>query len=124
MVYQAASIRYLLLAGAMLLGSPALAADVTPDRLVNADKKPQNWLMNHCTYNSQRYSPLDVINKDNVKDLNVGSGFDAPPMTFAVNGKQYVAITSGLSKIAQRRHDFTPELKYERNQTMPFVFGL
>lgn len=71
MVYQAPSIRYLLLAGAMLVGSPALAGDVTPDRLVNADKEPQNWLMNHRTYDSQRYSPLDVINKDNIKNLKL-----------------------------------------------------
>jgi glucose dehydrogenase len=40
-----------------------LAADVTPDRLVNADKEPQNWLMNHRTYDGQRFSPLDRINK-------------------------------------------------------------
>ena len=71
MIYQAPSIRYLLLAGAMLVGSPALAGDVTPDRLVNADKEPQNWLMNHRTYDSQRYSPLDAINKDNVKNLKL-----------------------------------------------------
>ena len=71
MVYQAPSIRYLLLAGAMLIGSPALAGDVTPDRLVNADREPQNWLMNHRTYDSQRYSPLDAINKDNVKNLKL-----------------------------------------------------
>jgi hypothetical protein len=25
------------------------AGDVTSDRLVNADKEPQNWLMNHRT---------------------------------------------------------------------------
>ena len=62
------SIRYLLLAGAMLVGPPAWAGDVTPDRLVNADKEPQNWLMNHRTYDAQRYSPLDTINKDNVRD--------------------------------------------------------
>jgi hypothetical protein len=31
---------------------------VTPDRLINADKEPQNWLMNHRTYDGQRYSPL------------------------------------------------------------------
>jgi hypothetical protein len=27
-----------------------LAADVTPERLLNPDKEPQNWLMNHRTY--------------------------------------------------------------------------
>jgi alcohol dehydrogenase (cytochrome c) len=39
--------------------SPAMSAEVTADRLINADKEPQNWLMNHRTYDSQRYSPLD-----------------------------------------------------------------
>src|SRR6266700_5473167 len=50
---------------------PAAAAEVTPDRLVNADREPQNWLMNHRTYNGQRYSPLDRINKSNVKGLHL-----------------------------------------------------
>ena len=66
------SIRKLLLGGAAALATcPALAADVTPERLVNADKEPQNWLMNHRTYDGQRYSPLDKINKDNVKGLKL-----------------------------------------------------
>jgi alcohol dehydrogenase (cytochrome c) len=41
-----------------LLAGTARAADVTPERLANADKEPQNWLMNHGTYDGQRYSPL------------------------------------------------------------------
>src|SRR5262245_43933683 len=60
-----------LLCGAALLASPALAADVTPDRLANPDKEPQNWLMNHRTYDAQRYSPLARITKDNVKNLKL-----------------------------------------------------
>jgi alcohol dehydrogenase (cytochrome c) len=64
------SIRTALLASSLLAG-PALAADVTPQRLVNADKEPQNWLMNHRTYDGQRFSPLDKINKDNVKGLKL-----------------------------------------------------
>jgi alcohol dehydrogenase (cytochrome c) len=51
------------------LAGSALAADVTPDRLINADREPQNWLLNHRTYDAQRYSPLDKINKANVKSL-------------------------------------------------------
>jgi alcohol dehydrogenase (cytochrome c) len=47
------------------------AADVTYERLLNADKEPQNWLMNHRTYDGQRYSPLAGINKDNVKGLKL-----------------------------------------------------
>jgi alcohol dehydrogenase (cytochrome c) len=65
-------IRKLLLASvAAIAAAPALAADVTPDRLANADKEPQNWLMNHRTYDAQRYSPLARINKDNIKSLKL-----------------------------------------------------
>jgi len=61
-------IRNALLA-ATILTSPAFAADVTPERLLNPDKEPQNWLMNHRSYDGQRFSPLARINKDNVKGL-------------------------------------------------------
>ena len=33
---------------------------------------------------------------DELWRINVGSGFNAPPITYAVNGKQYIAIASGL----------------------------
>ncbi len=64
-------IRTAFLAGSMLAAAPVLAAEVTPERLLNADKEPQNWLMNHRTYDGQRYSPLDTINKGNVKGLKL-----------------------------------------------------
>src|ERR1700678_4384700 len=54
-----------------MLASPALAADVTPERLLNPDKEPQNWLMNHRTYDGQRFSPLARINRDSVKNLKL-----------------------------------------------------
>jgi alcohol dehydrogenase (cytochrome c) len=60
-----------MLAGAVIAASPALAADVTSERLINADREPQNWLMNHRTYDAQRYSPLDKINKGNARDLKI-----------------------------------------------------
>jgi alcohol dehydrogenase (cytochrome c) len=69
---QLRSIRTTALAGAAVLAAvPVFAADVTPERLTNADKEPQNWLMNHRTYDAQRYSPLDKVNKDNVKNLKL-----------------------------------------------------
>jgi hypothetical protein len=49
----------------------AISAEVTAERLIHADKEPQNWLMNHRTYDAQRYSPLDRINKANAKDLKL-----------------------------------------------------
>ena len=56
--------------------------------------------------------------------FNVGSGISAPPMSFEVNGKQYVAIASGPSGGARSRLVNTPELKEMRNATVLYVFGL
>jgi alcohol dehydrogenase (cytochrome c) len=53
----------LLASGVFAAAWPALAAEVTPERLLNPDKEPQNWLMNHRTYDGQRFSPLARINK-------------------------------------------------------------
>src|SRR5208283_25507 len=65
------SSRAALLAGSVLMAWPALAAEVTPQRLLNPDKEPQNWLMNHRSYDGQRFSPLDRINKGNAKSLKL-----------------------------------------------------
>jgi alcohol dehydrogenase (cytochrome c) len=66
----------------------------------------------------------DDTTLDQVWKINVGVGFNAPPMTFEAGGKQYVAILAGLSAIARSKHQLIPELKDQRNQTMLFVFGL
>ena len=59
---------------AAALAGPAIAfaADpVTPDQLLKADQDPGNWLTHHKDYSAQRFSPLNQINKDNVKNLHV-----------------------------------------------------
>ncbi|MCC6780158.1 MAG: PQQ-binding-like beta-propeller repeat protein [Hyphomicrobiales bacterium] len=75
-------------------------------------------------YTDGTFAAYDDTTLEQVWRINVGTGFNAPPMTFEVNGKQYIAILSGLSPIAKRRLGFTPELREQRNQTMLFVFGL
>ena len=59
----------LLASAVMLAVAPAVAADVTPERLANPE--PGNWLMNHGTYDAQRYSPLGKINKATVRNLKL-----------------------------------------------------
>jgi alcohol dehydrogenase (cytochrome c) len=66
----------------------------------------------------------DDTSLEPVWKINVGSGFNAPPMSFDAGGKQYVAILSGLSRQSKGRLVNTPELREMRNQTMLFVFGL
>jgi alcohol dehydrogenase (cytochrome c) len=56
--------------------------------------------------------------------INVGAGFVAPPMTYSVNGKQYIAITSGIGTVARAKLARSPEMKNQTNATMLFVFGL
>jgi alcohol dehydrogenase (cytochrome c) len=110
------SIRVALLAGSFLIAaSPSFAVDVTPERLLNPDREPQNWLMNHRTYDGQRFSPLARINKGNVKDLKLayavplgGSAGDewieATPL--AENGFLYITDSwSVLYKIDARSGD-------------------
>ena len=63
------SLRGLLAGITMLTAAPAIAADVTPERL--ASPEPGNWLMNHRTYDAQRYSPLDRIDRSNAKSLKL-----------------------------------------------------
>jgi alcohol dehydrogenase (cytochrome c) len=58
--------------GAGAVGHQAQAADeVTQERLLNADKEPGNWLLHHKDYSSLRYSTLDQINRNTVKNLKV-----------------------------------------------------
>src|SRR2546423_8214759 len=61
---------------------------------------------------------------DELWKVNVGSGFVAPPMTFAVNGKQYIAIASGLNPVGRAKLARSPEMRDRSNATMLFVFGL
>jgi len=53
-------------------GSAAIAAaNVSDERLLNAENEPGQWLMNGGTYEERHYSPLDEINRDNIDQLNL-----------------------------------------------------
>jgi len=54
-----------------LLAISTLNAQVTFDRILHADKEPQNWLTYSGTTLGQRYSPLKQITPDNVKNLSM-----------------------------------------------------
>jgi alcohol dehydrogenase (cytochrome c) len=75
-------------------------------------------------FNDGTFAAFDDTTLEQVWKINVGSGFNAPPISFAVNGKQYVAIASGLSTIAKGKNASAPELKNQRNLPMLFVFSL
>ena len=58
-----------------------------------------------------------------VWSFNVGTGINAPPISYAVNGKQYIAVLVG-SRQSQNVIPFSPELKNTSTASMLFVFSL
>ena len=56
--------------------------------------------------------------------FNTGSFSSAPPMTYAVNGKQYVAVLIGGNAQTRDLLNKTPSLKDMQNTSMLFVFSL
>ncbi len=82
--------------------SLALSADVTWDRLLNAHKDPNNWMMYHQSFQGHHYSGLSQINTRNVKRMKVAwthippaakRGIQSFPL--AVDGVLYYTSTSG-----------------------------
>ena len=57
--------------GFALLASLPLQAQVTFERIVNAEREPQNWLSYSGTIDNQRYSRLDQINTRTVGQLEL-----------------------------------------------------
>jgi alcohol dehydrogenase (cytochrome c) len=54
-----------------LLASVPVAAQMTSDRILHADREPQNWLTYSGGYAGHRYSPLSQINRSNVRNLQL-----------------------------------------------------
>ncbi|HEX7237489.1 MAG TPA: PQQ-binding-like beta-propeller repeat protein, partial [Gammaproteobacteria bacterium] len=56
---------------AAIVASLPLQAQVTFDRIANAEREPQNWLSYSGTIDNQRYSRLDQINTQTVGGLEL-----------------------------------------------------
>src|SRR5271170_1375758 len=52
-----------------LMPAAALAQNAPFQRLLHADQEPQSWLMYNGDYQSNRFSRLKQINKENVANL-------------------------------------------------------
>jgi alcohol dehydrogenase (cytochrome c) len=68
---------------------------------------------------------LDDQTLEELWSFNVGTGINAPPMTYAVDGRQYIAIATGLTRNSMGRLATTPEKRnLGKSATMIFVFAL
>jgi alcohol dehydrogenase (cytochrome c) len=67
---------------------------------------------------------LDDQTLEELWKINVGTGFNAPPMTYSVDGKQYLAVASGLWRNAKNKLTRSPEMRTASQATVIWVFGL
>ncbi len=69
------------------------------------------------------FTAYDAKTLKSLWSFSVGTGINAPPVTYAVNGKQYIAVLAG-----SRQSPFVmqndPELRYSATSSMLFVFAL
>ena len=76
-----------------------LYGNINTQRIINSNSEPQNWLSHGRNYHEQRYSPLNKINTETVKDLelewslDMGTtrGLEATPIVD--NGIMFVSST-------------------------------
>ncbi|MET0515813.1 MAG: PQQ-dependent dehydrogenase, methanol/ethanol family [Nitrospiraceae bacterium] len=74
---------------------------------------------------SGEVTALDAKSLQKLWEFNTGGGVNAPPVTFSVDGKQYVAILVGLGGAWDKWFiDSTPELKKIQPGSMLYVFSL
>jgi alcohol dehydrogenase (cytochrome c) len=69
------------------------------------------------------FAAYDAKTLKELWSFNVGTGINAPPITYSVNGKQYVAVLVG-SRQAPNIIPLSPELKNTSTASMLFVFAL
>ena len=132
------------------LAAPSNTAAYVPvtDAMIQSPP-PGDWLMWRRTQDSRGYSPLKAINRGNVNKLaqvwsrdlapvfraydqetgkvlwevNLGSQVSGFPITYSVDGRQYVAISTGMSLATAANLILAPELKQGSDNSL-FVFVL
>ena len=52
------------------------ASPITGERIAAADREPGNWMSHGRNHGEQRFSPLDQVNADTIKDLKLAWYFD------------------------------------------------
>jgi len=72
---------------------------------------------------SGHFRALDDATGKVLWDINLGSPVSGPPISFAVNGKQYVAVSTGASLQSRSLLAMTPEIRAADTSAM-FVFSL
>ena len=71
-----------------------------------------------------RFRALDDRTGKVLWEMNLGAPVSGFPISFGVDGKQYVAVTTGNSLVSNSTNRLTPELKPDGGTGQVFVFAL
>ena len=118
---------------AMALSLPASAqttdygAAIDAERLAGADTENESWLSYGRTYDEQRYSPLDQINRDTIDqlglswyaDMTTSRGQEATPVV--VDGALYISTAWSLVhafdvRTGERLWTYDPQVAREKGR--------
>src|SRR5690242_5912360 len=103
--------------------------EIDAQTLLNADQRPNDWLMYHQSYQAYHHSALDQINTSNVKDLKVAwvhtptagkRGVQSFPLAidgvvyYSTTNSQVWALDGATGKFVWK---FEPKIDEERAQT-------
>ena len=107
-------------------GLAVASAAVTGERIANADAEPGNWMSTGRTYDEQRFSPLDTINKDTIDGLGLAwywdtgtvRGLEATPIV--VDGVMY---STGTWSVVWAHDAKTGELLWSYDPQVPRAHG-
>src|SRR5579862_7217080 len=132
----ASEVRYMTLRALLplVLIAGSLPAQVTSERILNANREPQNWLTYGGGYASQRYSPLTQLTRDNARDLKLKwvyrpkylDKMEATPLVvdgvlYTVQDSEVVAMDAATGRAFWTFHYMVPP---ESNQYLMVVKGL
>ncbi len=70
-----------------------------------------------------RFRALDHKTGEILWEINLGSAVTGPPITYAVENRQYVAVSTGSASAASAFSRLTPELRPSAGNNI-FVFAL
>ncbi len=111
------------------LGAAPASIGVNAAAIINADANPGEWLSHGRTYSEQRFSPLNLISAENVRelglawsyDLGVSRGIEATPIVH--DGVMYVTgswniVTALDARTGAELWSFDPEVDRARASVM------
>ena len=70
-----------------------------------------------------RFRALDQVTGEVLWEINIGSPITGFPITYAVNDRQYVAVSTGTADTTNALLRLTPELRPSTSNDL-FVFAL